>query len=298
MAKEKLTLSNGETIAYIDTKIGHKVLILIHGNFSSSRFFDPLIKRIPNDVRIIAPDLRGYGDTSYINRFDSLEELANDIIELVNHLKIDHVDLLGWSLGGGVAMELASQLKNRVKHLILVASTTHKGYPIFKKDEKGQPKFGELYDAKDDLAKDPVQVAPMLHALSTQNADFMKYIYNLTIYTGLEKPRDEDNNLWTNEALKTRSLVDADWALAHLNMSDGLSYYGIGNGHIKNITAKVLHLTGTKDIVVPNYMIQDNLNALKEQSTLITYDNVGHSPFVDIPDQITSDILSFINKGE
>lgn len=298
MNKERLILSNGETVAYIDTKKGHKVLLLIHGNFSSSRFFDPLIKRMTNNVRIIAPDLRGYGDTSFVNRFDSLEDLAKDVLELVDHLKIDQFDLLGWSLGGGVAMELASMLGKRVRHLILVASTTHKGYPIFKKNEMGQPKLGELYHDKEDLAKDPVQVAPMLNALNTQNADFMKYIYNLTIYTGLQKPSDVDNNTWTLEALKTRSLVDADWALAHFNMSDGLSYYGMGNGHIKNITAKVLHLTGTKDIVVPNYMIQDNLNALKEQSTLITYDNVGHSPFVDIPDQITNDILSFINEGE
>ncbi len=298
MTREKLTLKNGETIAYLDSKVGQKTLLLIHGNFSSSLFFKPLIERLPNDIRIIAPDLRGYGETTYLNRFDSLEALALDVIELLDNLNIKEFDLLGWSLGGGVAMEIASHLKNQVKHLILVASTTHKGYPIFKKNELGQPKLGELYHSKDELAKDSVQVAPMLGALATNNAAMMKYIYNLTIYTGLNKPSREDDDLWTNEALKTRSLVDADWALAHLNLSDGPSYYGLGSGHIKNITAKVLHLTGTKDIVVPDYMIQDNMSALKDQSTLINYDNVGHSPFVDIPDQLTNDILSFIHKGE
>ena len=57
-------------------------------------------------------------------------------MDLLDQLKVDSFDLLGWSLGGGVALELASTLKTRVKHLILVASTTHKGYPIFKKMNK------------------------------------------------------------------------------------------------------------------------------------------------------------------
>lgn len=298
MTKSLLTLKNGETLAYIDSKVGTKTLVLIHGNFSSLVFFEPLIKRIPNSVRVIAVDLRGYGDSSYNQPFNTLKELADDVIDLLDQLKVDNFDLLGWSLGGGVALELASMLRSRVKHLVLVASTTHKGYPIFKKNEQGQPILGAVYESKESLATDPVQVAPMLGALTTQNVDFMKYIYNLTIYTGLHKPSEEEHNRWSKEALKTKCLVDADWALANLNMSDGLSYYGMGSGRIKDITAKVLHITGTKDVVVPNFMIMDNLGALKDQSELITYDNVGHSPFVDIPDQITKDILNFINKGE
>jgi|SRR5690606_11662589 pimeloyl-ACP methyl ester carboxylesterase len=298
MTKSLLTLRNGETLAYFDSKVGDKTLVLIHGNFSSLMFFEPLIERMPNNVRIIAVDLRGYGDSSYHQSFNTLKELADDVMDLLDQLKVDSFDLLGWSLGGGVALELASTLKTRVKHLILVASTTHKGYPIFKKNEQGQPILGAVYETKEALASDPVQVAPMLGALATSNVEFMKYIYNLTIYTGKNKPSDGEHNRWSMEALKTRCLVDADWALANLNMSDGLSYYGMGSGRIKDITAKVLHLTGTKDVVVPNFMIMDNFNALKDQSELITYDNVGHSPFVDIPDQITNDIINFINKGE
>lgn len=293
MNKKTCALPNGETIAYLEQGSGPKVLVLIHGNLSSSLYWEPLIRNIPADVRVIAPDLRGFGDSSYVHRFDSLLELAQDILLFLDVLNIKAFDLVGWSLGGGVAMELAAEKPEAVKHLILLSSTTHKGYPLFQKDENKKPIYGKAYPNKETLAEDPLQVAPVLEAIANKNSAIMSWIYDVTIYT-VKKPEPDDNNRWIQETLKQRCLVDADWALANLNMADTVGYYGSGSLRIHRIQAKTLHLWGFQDKTVPEYMLLDNATALKDRSTVVRWDACGHSPLVDRLDEMTQEIIHFI----
>jgi len=133
-----------------------------------------------------------------------------------------------------------------------------------------------------------------LTAQVTKNFAVMSYIFAATIYT-VNKPSEEDNKLWIDESLKQKNLVDADWALANFNMSDIHNFYNAGTQNINRIKCPVLHIWGTKDIVVPEYMVKENIKALEKNSKYIVYENCGHSPLVDVPDQLTKDILEFIN---
>ena len=292
LEKQYVTLKNGETYAYLEKGTGDKVLVLIHGNLSSSVYYKPLIDRLPEDIRVIAPDLRGFGNSSYQNPFDSLATLATDIQLLLSELKISKAHIAGWSLGGGVAMEFAARYPRSTEKLILINSTTHKGYPIFKKDAQNAPIFTEGYKNKDDMAKDPIQVKPILEAIATENAFFMSYIYDLTIYTN-KKPSPEDSQLYIAETLKQRALVDADFALASLNMSDTPNLYAKGDGSIKQIKADTLMFWGTLDKTVPEYMVLDNLKAIPN-AKYVKFDDCGHSPLVDKPDELANEILAFI----
>ncbi len=294
MEKKKITLKNGEVIAYLEQGEGEKTIILIHGNFSSSLHFSPLIARLPKDIRVLAPDLRGFGDSSYFRRISSLAELATDVHLFTEALGVKKAFIVGWSLGGGVALELAANYPKDVSKLILINSTTHRGYPIFRKSELGQPLVGQVYESADELGKDAVQVIPLLQAQKDKNFTLMSYIFDATIYT-VGKPTVEDNKLWIDESLKQKNLVDADWALANLNMSDIHNFYNAGTQNINKIKCPVLHTWGNKDIVVPEYMVKENIKALEKNSTLIVYENCGHSPLVDVPDQLTKDILNFVN---
>ncbi|MBN2299641.1 MAG: alpha/beta hydrolase [Acholeplasmataceae bacterium] len=293
MEKKKITLKNGEIIAYVEQGQSERTIILIHGNFSSCLHYTPLLDRLPKDIHVIAPDLRGYGDSSYFRRISSLAELASDVHLFMEAKGIKSADVIGWSLGGGVALELAANYPKDVKSLVLINSTTHRGYPVFKKGENGQPLVGQAYESADELGKDPIQVIPLLEAQKTKNFAVMSYIFDATIYT-VGKPSQEDNKLWIDESLKQKNLIDADWALANLNMSDIHNFYNAGTQNINRIKCPVLHTWGTKDIVVPEYMVKENFKALKSVSKLIVYENCGHSPLVDVPDQLTKDIIDFI----
>jgi pimeloyl-ACP methyl ester carboxylesterase len=291
--KKQIVLKNGEVIHYVEKGTGDKTLLLIHGNFSSSLHYTPLLERLPKDIRVIAPDLRGYGDSSYYRRIHSLKELADDMALFLEAKRIHKVDVVGWSLGGGVALEMAAHYPDVVKHMVLINSTTHRGYPIFKKGENNQMLVGQVYESPEELGKDPVQVIPLLEAQKNKNFAVMSFVFDQTIYT-VGKPTKEQNELWINESLKQKNLIDADWALANLNMSSQHNFYNAGTNNINNVKCPILHTWGNKDIVVPEYMVLENYKALEKQSKLVVYENCGHSPLVDVPDQLTKDILDFI----
>lgn len=290
---EKKFVSIGkEELAYLDIGEG-EVVLMVHGNMSSSVHYEPLISRIKDKYRCIAVDLRGFGDSSYNDRFDTLEELADDVNLLTEKLGIDSYYLVGWSNGGGVSLKLCAKYPEKVKKFFDIEGAGYKGYPVYKKEN--YKSTGEAYASKEEMADDPMQVAPMLRVFEKGDAATMSSVWDATIYT-VNKPTREQNDLWMEETLKQRNLVDLDWALANLNMSDEYTPYGKGDGSIKNIKCPVALTMGEKDIIVPDYMVLDNYNALGSLATLLPYENCGHSPMVDCPDRLAKDVVDFFSK--
>ena len=263
---EKKFISIGrEELAYLDVGAG-PVVLMVHGNMSSSVHYEPLISRIKDKYRCIAVDLRGFGDSSYNNRFDTLEELADDVNLFAEALGIDSFYLVGWSNGGGVSLKLCAKYPEKVKKFFDIEGAGLKGYPVYKKEN--YQSTGEPYANKEEMATDPMQVGPVLNIFEKGDAAMMTSIWDATIYT-VNKPTREQNELWMKETLKQRNLVDLDWALATLNMSDEYTPYGKGDGTIKNIKCPVALTMAEKDIVVPDYMVLDNYNALGSLATLL-----------------------------
>lgn len=288
MEKKFISIGN-ETIAYLDEGAG-PVVLMVHGNMSSSVHYEPLISRIKDRFRCIAVDLRGFGDSTYNNRFDTLEELAEDVHAFTEVLNIDSYYLVGWSNGGGVSLKLCANHPDRVKKFFDIEGAGLKGYPVYKKEN--YQSTGEPYGSKEEMAADPIQVLPALKCFEKGDSAMMTSIWDATIYT-VNKPTREQNDLWMSETLKQRNLVDLDWALATLNMSDEYTPYGPGDGSIHKIKCPVALTMADKDIIVPNYMVLDNYNALGSLATLLPYENCGHSPMVDCPDRLAKDVIEF-----
>ena len=287
----KKTISIGkETLAYIDRGDG-QVILMIHGNMSSSVHYLPLIEKLSSKYRCIAPDLRGFGDSTYNNRFDSLKELSEDVNLFLEALNVESCYVIGWSTGGGIGLQLAADHPEKVKKYFSIEGASHRGYPIYVKDAKLQS-TGKAYANKEALASDPMQVAPMIAVFEKKDASMMSAIWDATIYT-VKKPSKEDNAFWIEETLKQRNLVDVDWALATFNMSNDATPYGMGDGSIAKVTCPTAFTTGEKDIVVPNYMVMDNFNALRQNAKLLPYPNCGHSPMVDCLDALAKDVEEF-----
>ncbi|MDD6160010.1 MAG: alpha/beta hydrolase [Oscillospiraceae bacterium] len=289
MEKKTIDIGN-EVLAYLDVGQGD-VVLMIHGNMSSSIHYEPLISRIQDKYRCIAVDLRGFGDSSYNRRFDTLGELAEDVDLLLEKLEIPSVYLVGWSNGGGVALELCARHPEKIRKFFDIEGASLKGYPLYEKDAAFQP-TGQPYPNKEALAADPVSVAPVARIFETRDAVMMEAIWDATIYT-VNKPTMEQSELWIAETMKQRNIVDLDWALATLNMSEEYTPYGKGDGSIKKVSCPVALTMGEKDVVVPDYMVLDNYNALKPNAVLLPYENCGHSPMVDCPDRLAADICHF-----
>ena len=292
MNKLGITLSNGEQYFYLDSKVGDEVIILLHGNMSSGIHYKPIFEDLAKKYRVIAPDMRGFGDSSYKTRLTSLHDLADDIIDFANLLSIDSFYLAGWSTGGAIALSIAQKDPDKVKKMILIESASFRGYPIFKKDEKGAPIIGQYYDNIEDLAKDAVQVAPMVAVMETKNFAVMDAVWKQAIYT-VNQPNEEDNTLYINETLKQRNLVDIDWALTTFNMSNFSNGVSLGDATIQEVTCPVLSIWSEKDAVVLEYMVDETVEALSNVQKIVLK-NSGHSPLVDCPVELTNNILNFI----
>jgi len=289
-------LSNGETIAYRDQGTGAQHFIMLHGNMTSSAHLDVLFEGMPKEIRMIAPDLRGFGESSYKNEINSLEDFADDVIEFADRLGINEFFLGGWSTGGGIAMEIAAKLPERILGLILVESVGIQGYPMMKKDDQGQPLVGTLLKTKEEIAVDPVQVVPVLQAYENKNKEIMRAIWNGVIYTH-QQPETERYDRYLNDMMTQRNLVDVDYALVHFNISHQTNGVEEGNGRVDFIQRPVLVFQGSRDLVVPPYMGEGIRDALGDKAIYETGE-WGHSPFIDVPDFLCQRIESFLRTRQ
>jgi pimeloyl-ACP methyl ester carboxylesterase len=111
---------------YYEVHGSGKPLLLLHGAFNSiNTAFSQLIPVLSKTRQVIAVELQGHGRTNDIDRPFSFESMADDVAALLKQLKIDSTDVLGYSMGGGVAQQIAIRHPSLVRRLILT-STVYK----------------------------------------------------------------------------------------------------------------------------------------------------------------------------
>ena len=292
MDKKKVVLPNNEEYFYLEVKNDHPALILIHGNMSSSIHYLPLIERLKDQFHIYAMDLRGFGDSSYLTPIETLEDFAEDIKLFMDELDIPNANIAGWSTGGAIALKFASKYPKKTNKIVLIESASYRGYPIFRKDENNQPIIGEYYKSKEELANDMVQVLPMKFAFENKDSNTVKAIWEALIYTN-HIPDIETYNLYIDETIKQRNLIDLDYALTTFNMSNFSNGMNNGDGTITKVTQPVLSIWGDQDKVVLEYMIDETIEALKDSKKVVLKDS-GHSPLTDKPDELANEINNFL----
>ena len=107
---------------YYETHGTGRPLILLHGGLGSGEMFGPIIPTLAANHQVIAVDLQGHGRTADIDRPISPRFMADDIAALIDHLGLEQPDLVGYSLGGGVAFFIASKYPDKVRRLVMAAA--------------------------------------------------------------------------------------------------------------------------------------------------------------------------------
>jgi pimeloyl-ACP methyl ester carboxylesterase len=93
-------------------------LILLHGELGSGEMFGSILPTLAANHRVILVDLQGHGRTADIDRPIDVRLMADDIAALIDHLELDKPDLVGFSLGGGVALQTAVKYPEKVGKLV------------------------------------------------------------------------------------------------------------------------------------------------------------------------------------
>lgn len=100
-----------------------KPLVLLHGSYMTIPMnWAHVIPALAKDRLVIVTEMQGHGRTRDINREISYEGMADDVSGLLRHLKIDSADILGWSMGGGIAYQFAVRHPEQLRRLVIVSA--------------------------------------------------------------------------------------------------------------------------------------------------------------------------------
>jgi pimeloyl-ACP methyl ester carboxylesterase len=98
-------------------------LILLHGGLATIEMLFPvLLPQLSASRQVIAVELQGHGHTPDIDRPFSYEQFADDVAALIEHLGFESADVMGFSLGGGVALQTAIRHPEAVRKLVIVSA--------------------------------------------------------------------------------------------------------------------------------------------------------------------------------
>lgn len=112
---------NGIRLAY-DRRGKGTPMVLLHGFPLDHHLWDGVVPLLEDQFDLIVPDLRGFGGSSTVDSFYSMEDYASDVAALLDHLGIPKAAIVGHSMGGYVALAFARLFPDRVSGLGLVSS--------------------------------------------------------------------------------------------------------------------------------------------------------------------------------
>jgi pimeloyl-ACP methyl ester carboxylesterase len=200
-----------------------KPLIMLHGGFGTFEMFTELSPSLALKHQVIGVDLYGHGRTALTDRLINFEQMADDIAGLIQHLGLEKADLLGYSLGGSVALQTAIRHPERVNKLVVI-STPFKRAGWYPEIQTGmatiapEPFIGTpMHEAYMRIAPKPEDfpafVTKMREAMS-QDYDWTEYVSALSTPT-LIVAGDSDSFPSTHAAeffnLLGGGLKDAGW---------------------------------------------------------------------------------------
>ncbi|MEO1934424.1 MAG: alpha/beta hydrolase [Myxococcales bacterium] len=274
---EFMVLDNGARVHYRDEgNPDGPPLVLIHGSNASLHTWELWAADLGDQFRIVSMDLQGHGLTGPVPGNDySIDAMARLVDEVVTRLGIDRFSLAGSSMGGTTAWTYAVQHPDRLNALILVGSS---GYP-------------------DDDDDDEEDEGPLVFKI-------------LSSPVGRALVRNVSPRMLAEEGLKTSFFDDS---LVDEAMVDRYTTLAVREGsrdatsirfstprsyelalRIPEITAPTLILQGDGDLLI-SVPHAEKFHADIAGSKLIIYEDVGHMPMEENPEQSAADVRGFLN---
>src|SRR6266566_3252387 len=125
MNKGQYAKVNGINLYYEIHGTG-RPMVALHGGLGSTEMFDAVMPQLAAHHQVIVVDLQGHGRTADIDRPIDIRLMADDIAALIDHLKLAKPDVVGYSLGGGVALQLAVRQPDKIGRLVVVSANVRR----------------------------------------------------------------------------------------------------------------------------------------------------------------------------
>ncbi len=261
--KKEITLNTGFTMRYIEYgPADGDVIIFLHGITDSSHSWDSTAPFLSDTYHTYLLDQRGHGDSEQVTIGYTIPQFGEDVIAFMDALGIEKANIVGHSMGSFIASQIASVYPERVEKLVLVGTS-------------------------------PTCVgnATLAGAWETVGADdFQDPISEEFVTAWQTGPNPIEEEFFKGVVAASSQPSAQVWKLAFrgLMTDDHSAFY-------KDITAPTLILWGELD----SFFLQADQDAIKSllpEAEFISYPNVSHNVQWEIPEQVATDIRTFLSE--
>jgi pimeloyl-ACP methyl ester carboxylesterase len=256
---------NGISIGYDDEGTGDP-LVLVHGHPFNRSMWRPQAEWFRANHRVIAPDLRGYGETTVVPGKIPLETYARDLESLLDHLGVGEFVLGGLSMGGQIVMECYRLFPERVRGLIL-ADTFPKAETAAGRRHRNDVADLLLREGMDEYSEQllPQMLAP---ANITRLPDVAEHVLGM---------------------MRTTSAEGAAAALR--GRAERLDYVGL----LSRVSVPTLVVVGSGDGFTP-VSEAEFMHERLPHSTLVVIDGAGHLPNLEREAEFSAALGTFLES--
>ena len=113
----------GDLRMYYEIHGRGRPLILLHGAYMTIDLMGPILPALAETRRVVAIEQQGHGRTADVDRPITYEQMADDTAGLMRQLEVENADVLGFSMGGGVALQLAIRHPDLVRKLVVASAS-------------------------------------------------------------------------------------------------------------------------------------------------------------------------------
>ena len=238
-------------------------LVFVHGFLGSSDMWMPQIKFFKKNFRVIAPDLPGFGNSSNISSYNSIESMAKVILNLLKKKEIENFNLLGHSMGGMIVQEMAKIAGEKILKLICYGTGPRGNIPgRFETIDQSREKL------KINGLKDTAYRIAKTWFIEKEKA---KYFY------------------LCEEAGKQTSIEAMDNGLVAMKNWDGVE-------NLKNIKNETLIVWGDQDKAY-NFNQVETLNSSIPNCDLKIIRGCSHNVHLEKPDEFNIIVSEFLKKN-
>ncbi len=250
---------NGADVAYADTGGDGPAVVLSHGYLMDHEMFEPQVRALAPEFRVITWDQRGFGGTSAAGPF-SFWDSARDVLGLLDHLGLDRAVLGGMSQGGFLSLRAALLAPGRVRALALIDTQAGQEDPAL------APAYEQMEETWLAQGPEPVQevVASIILGGVDPQAWFAKWA-----------ELDPDGLRHSFRCLMDRDDV---------------------TGRLAEITCPALIVHGTQDAAIPMAKAEALRDGLGGEARLVAVEGGSHAANLTHPDQVNAALLDFLRS--
>lgn len=253
----------GGEIAYEDAGTGEP-LVFVSGLNGVGRYWKPQTALFAKHFRVITYDQRGTGGSDQLQRVFSVDQMARELIALLDHLKIERVHLVGMSTGGAIGQTIAIEYPQRLMKLALCSTWTH-----------CDPWFRRLFHARRDMY---LQAGPDLHSQFHP-----LFLYSPEYVNAHDAEIEEERKRAPTKSAPVEVSVGRIDALLQFDRRAGLS----------SIKAETLVMASDSDFITPAYFSEALARAIPG-ARLIMLKGGGHSFTVTRADDFNRELTAFL----